>query len=130
MSDTKKVAATPPVQKVSEEKQRELLMMMQHINDDNGVDFTENQVDKILEQKGKVFDYIHEERMQEHERYKIQSRDGRFYFGWVLVFFVLLLGTVIFRVPEYTSQVLSGVFGLLSGLGIGTSIGYKLKKEN
>jgi hypothetical protein len=95
-----------------------LTMLFQKIAGNDGL-MTEAHVDEYLSQRREVHKYIHEEQMQEHERFKISSQDHRFYFAIATAFVVLIAGAVLFFQPDLFSEVLFALLGFLGGFGLG-----------
>jgi len=80
---------------------------------------TQSQVDKILAIQEKGMDYTHQERCQNSPHQKIIFISFIMAIITLLVIFTLTL----FFAKEYLSQVVSGVFGILAGSGIGYGYG-------
>jgi hypothetical protein len=92
-----------------------LQVVMQSLTEGSGTKLSENQVNEVLSQRREVNGYIHEERMQRHERYKIGSKDKRLYFFLALLFSVLVMCLK----PEYFTEVLFALLGFAGGYGVG-----------
>ena len=86
---------------------------------------TQQQVDKFLSLQEKGMDYTHEERTKFLPSQLIDS--GKF-----LVIAILVVGVFMFSAfwaKEYLGQIISGLFGLFAGGGIGYSLGIKKNKK-
>jgi hypothetical protein len=87
------------------------ILMQKVLGSDNSPDFTKEQVDELLSQKREITGYIHEDK-------KSDSWDNKFYLVAILIFVLLFSCLVLWKKPEFFSEVLSfltGVFG--GGLG-------------
>ena len=85
---------------------------MQKILGENSFVPTEKQVDEILLQRGKVYDYIHEDKT-------IDSYDTKFYFVGALIGSLVVTILVLFFAKEFLTQILSLIIGAFGGYGIG-----------
>lgn|SRR3989338_2105422 len=85
-----------------------------------GSDFNlnENQIDSIIEERKQVHKYIHEERMQKHDRFKMLTKERRLYFLVTIGFILILGGFILFRAPELFEKFLMIGVGIFGGLGI------------
>ena len=88
------------------------MMLMMNSSDGGNMQFNEQHVSALVEQKGKIIDYIHDDRKRE-------SFDKKFYvcvavFAW----FFSLFFTMKFA-PEYLDVVIASSATFLGGLGIG-----------
>lgn len=115
---------TKPALEKSVENKQDLLMMFQRVIESNGgiKDLTENQVDKIISQRDAVNGYIHDERMQRHNRIESGKK-------WQFVYFITALGfccLVMFYKPEYFKEILFGLLAFVAGLGFSK---YKQNEE-
>ena len=85
-----------------------------------GSDFNlnEGQIDSIIEERKQVHKYIHDERMQKHERFKMLSGERKLYFSVTIIFILLLGGLILCKAPEYFKEFLFLIVGVFGGLGI------------
>ena len=80
---------------------------------------TQTQVDKILALQEKGMDYTHQERC-------VSSPQQKFIFiSFIIATLILLIifTLTLFFAKEYLSQVVSGIFGILAGSGLGYGYG-------
>ena len=89
---------------------------------------TEKQIDKAIEQNGQANEYLHKERMQEFEKYKIMSFDYKVYLICLLIFLSLVFIVVAIVDKSLLNTAITGIFGLLGGYGVGYGVG-KVDKE-
>lgn len=73
--------------KLKEESTQTLQVLMQKVIGGDNFTPTSQQFDEILSQRKTVFSYIHEERMQDHEKFKIDSSNEKYYFSLILFFY-------------------------------------------
>lgn len=109
--------------KIKEESTQTLQVLMQKVMGGDNFAPTSQQFDEILAQRKVVHSYIHEERMQDHEKFKISSSDSKYYVTLILVFVIIICSFVLFLKPDYFTQVLSALLGFAGGFGVGK---YKL----
>ncbi len=106
---------------VKEENSQEMSILLQKVLGTESVpEFTREQVDEVLSQKREVTNFIHEDKKRE-------SKNNRFYLGFILVFILLFAGMVLFKDPEYFDIVLGFLAGIFGG-GIG-GYGLGLRKS-
>ncbi len=98
-----------------------LQMIMQRVIGQDAYTPTLAQIDEIIAQKGKIVDYIREDRKEDHDKFKISSKNGLHYFYGSLVFITVIAGAVLWQKPEYFTQVLSALLGFAGGFGLGQS---------
>jgi hypothetical protein len=91
---------------------------------DNTTPLTSAQIDKIIEQNNIIYSYIHQERMQEFEKFKVDSSNFKYYITAILIFLAILGGYVTYAAPTYLSEFAALIVGLFGGTGIG----YGLKR--
>ncbi len=84
---------------------------------------TQAQVDKIIGLQEKGMDYTHKERTNFSPKQKIEVG----VFAGVMVVLVGMFIFSVYKVPEYSGEIISGLIGLISG-GIG-GYGYGSKKK-
>lgn len=107
------------VGEVKEESNQTLQLLLEKVMGGESFTPTSQQFDEILAQRKTVHSYIHEERMQEHDRFKIQSKDGKYQLTVLLVFVLLLAIIVLIWQPDYFTQVLFALLGFAGGFGVG-----------
>lgn len=119
---SKRESELAPVEEnaLTEETEQHIQLLLQRVID-GGPDFTptEKQVDEILAQRKTIYSYVHEERMQEHEEFKISKQAERFNLSVILIFMTIISAAVLWRKPEYFNQVLTGLLAFGGGYGIG-----------
>lgn len=98
-------------QLVSEE-QNTLSIIANRIMGGEMNDLDKDQIDNLIKQRGQVYEYIHNDRTQE-------SYDNKYYFTGIVVAMLLIVGAVIWQVPEFTTEVLALLIGLVGGYGFG-----------
>src|SRR5687768_2176477 len=81
------------------------LLAQKVLGTDNTPPMTSEQMDKLIDQRGKIIDYVHKDK-------KRDSFDAKFYLIAVLVFIVIFAGLVMWKLPEYFGEVLSFLAGL------------------
>ncbi|HUD04055.1 MAG TPA: hypothetical protein VMR73_01000 [Candidatus Paceibacterota bacterium] len=119
----KEVEKTAPtgIPKIKEESTQTVQLLMQKIIGEGGITPTSQQFDEILAQRKTVYGYIHDERMQDHEKFKISSKDNKFTLVVVLLFILIISGGVLIWRPDYFTQVISALLGFAGGFGFGRS---------
>lgn len=88
------------------------------MGEDSYVPITQ-QVDEILSQKRQVNEFIRDDRRDDHEKFKISSKTDLHYFYGSLVFVVLIAVLVLWKKPEYFTEVLSALLEFAGGYGVG-----------
>lgn len=63
----------PHITHVEEEK---FMAIMRQIGDDSLNNLSEGNITEVINQRKKIAEYIHEENMQEHERFKIIQQNS------------------------------------------------------
>ncbi len=82
------------------------------------LNLSEDQINSIIDERKQVHKYIHDERMQKHERFKMLTKERKLYF-LVTIGFILILGSfILFRAPELFEKFLMIGVGIFGGLGI------------
>jgi len=103
------------------ERTEQLVMLLKKVMGDDGYSPTQEQVDELLAQRKLTSGYIHEERMQEHARFKISSKDRKHYFYGALIFIAVLSGGVLVFQPQHFEQLLVAIVIFSGGFGFGRS---------
>lgn len=80
---------------------------------------TGEHITEVISQRGKIADYIHEENMQEHERFKMLQTNTLVQLVVLLVFGVIILVLIAFVDKSYLPQALTLIFGFIGGFGLG-----------
>ena len=112
MPEETSVVHKEPKSTLVSEKETSFSVMLQKVLGENQFTPTEKQVDEILSQRSKVYDYIHEDK-------KIDSADKKFYFKWALVGSLVVVILVLFFANEFLTQIISLIIGAFGGYGIG-----------
>ncbi len=107
----------PDSQKPIVSKEQKLSMLLQKVTD-NDLTLNEQQIDQIILQRAQVNDYIHKERMQKHDRFKILSSERKIYFCSGLVFVLILGGAILFLKPDLLEKFFLVIISIFSGFGI------------
>lgn len=110
---------TKPEGDKKKQSETHLAMMIQKVMGEDAYVPTAQQVDEILSQKRQVNEFIRDDRKDDHEKFKISSKTGLHYFYGSLVFVVLIAGLVLWKKPEYFTEVLSALLGFAGGYGVG-----------
>ncbi|MBI2454019.1 MAG: hypothetical protein HYV54_00360 [Parcubacteria group bacterium] len=104
---------------IKEESVHTLQVLLQKVMGGDNFTPTAKQFDEILNQRKTVHGYIHEERMQEHDKFKINSKNDRFYLVIILIFVLLMSAGVLIFKPDFFTEVLSALLGFAGGFGVG-----------
>lgn len=94
------------------EEQNTLSIIANKVMGGDVVDLDKGQIDLLIQQREKVYDYIHIDKKQD-------SYDRKYYFTGVAIVVLAVLCMVVFKVPEYTTQVISLIIGAVGGYGLG-----------
>lgn len=114
--------STAPV----ETRQENLQMLLAGLADnDNIPKLTTEQVTKIIDQRSKVQEFVHEDKKNAFELEKIDRKNRLHYLYTGAVAIILLCGIVLKYKPEYFSQLLQAIVTTLGGYGIGKYQGAK-----
>jgi len=123
-------------QKMVETKRENMEMLLAGLSgSDNLPKLTTEQVDRVLSDRSKLYDYIHADKKDDFELSKIDKRNNLHYL-YVGVGAVILLSLLVLKFkPEYFSQLLQAIVttlgGSLGGYGFGKYQGKKdAKKED
>lgn len=108
-----------PIFSESEKKLAIAFREIERVQNDN---MNENHISEVLSQRRTVHQYIHEENMQFHERFKIDHRNNLIKWGGIIAFVVFILLLVTFTMKEYLPEALGIVVAFLGGIGIGKGI--------
>ena len=105
-------------QKMLPARREQLLAVAIRELEESSSNFTSEQWDKIIEQRGDVYRYIHEDKKDDRGIFLVM------YVGAV-VFAVFVISVVAWRRPDYIQEVIAVLVGLVGGFGLGrsTSIG-------
>lgn len=87
-------------------------------------------ITEVLAQRKQVNEFIHEENMQEHERFKIIQRDSLAQLIVVIAFALIILVMVAIVDKNYLPEALSLVVGFIGGFGVGKTFKEYSRKEN
>ena len=112
MPENHEVAQQRPKADLVSESQNTLSVMLQKVVGEGSFTPNEKQVDEILSQRGRVYDYIHADKKQ-------NSFDNRFYFAGALLASLIIVVLVLFFAKEFLTQVISLIIGAFGGYGIG-----------
>ena len=114
MPENKEVIQNRLDRNLASESEKSLSIVLQRVLGDSSVTPNEKQVDEILSQRSKVYDYIHDDRKRE-------SSDKKFYFAGALFSSLIIVVLVLFFAKEFLTQVISLIIGAFGGYGIGRS---------
>lgn len=108
----------PEGNKIVRKESSEFKLLLQKVMaDEHAFNLTEAQIDETLAQRRQVHEYIHKERMQKHEQFKLSWRSNLIGLCGTLIF-IFTFGILIFIYrPEYIQQFLSAVLGFFGGYG-------------
>ena len=104
------------------------VMMMASNFDESEVPLNENHITEILSQRREITGYIREDRKAEHEKFKIESWDKKFYFvGGVIVWLVMFLVSMMYY-KEQVVTILVATMTFFGGYGFGSQQTKKTKE--
>lgn len=112
MPENREVVENKSNRGLAEESEKSLSIVLQRVLGDTSFAPNEKQVDEILSQRSKVYDYIHDDRKRE-------SSDKKFYFVGALGASLVIVVLVLFFAQEFLTQVISLIIGAFGGYGIG-----------
>lgn len=112
MPDETNIVEQEPRATLVSEKETSFSVMLQKVLGENSFSPTEKQVDEILSQRRKVYDYIHDDK-------KTDSYDKKFYFIGALIGSLVVTILVLFFAKEFLTQIISLIIGAFGGYGIG-----------
>ncbi len=119
--------STPTLKKINDPTEKHqasettLQMMLQKVIGQDAYMPSQEQVSKIIEQRGEIARYIREDRKEENDRFFKASTNSLHFFYGSLCFVLLISGAVLWQRPEYFTQVLSALLGFAGGFGVGHS---------
>ncbi|MBU3978926.1 hypothetical protein KJ980_07040 [Patescibacteria group bacterium] len=116
----------PQISHVEEEK---FMAIMRQIGDNSLNNLSPENIKEVINQRGKIADYIHEENMQEHERFKILQKNSLIQLGVLLTFAVIVLLLVAFINKDYMPQAITLIIGFVGGFGVGKTVKEPTKKD-
>ncbi|PIZ64697.1 hypothetical protein CO051_05940 [Candidatus Roizmanbacteria bacterium CG_4_9_14_0_2_um_filter_39_13] len=73
------------------ENEEKLALVFREIERGNNDKMSESHISEVLSQRRETHKYIHEERMQSHERFKIGQRNNLIKWGGIIGFVVFIL---------------------------------------
>ncbi len=94
-----------------------LSMLLQKVTDSD-IPLNEKQIDQIISQRGQINDFIHKERMQKHDRFKILSSERKIYFCSGILFILILGGAILFLKPDMLEKFFLVIISIFGGFGI------------
>jgi len=116
--------------KPKETKKEELKMLMASLADDSVPQLNSQQIDKVLEDRAKVNEYIREDRKDKHEEFNTEKKN-ELHFLYVGAIFLLAVASIVaFVKPEYLGELVTGIVAGGGGYGIGKYKGAKEQKGN
>src|SRR5436190_11606777 len=98
----------PKISSIEEEK---FMTIMKQIGDNTFNDLSAKDMTEVINQRGKIVEYVHEENMQEHERFKIIQTSSLIQLGALLGFAIIVLCLVAFVDKAYLPQALTLIIG-------------------
>ena len=104
------------------ENEKKLALVFREIERGDSDKMNEDHISEVLSQRRKVHEYIHEENMQFHERFKIDHRNNLIKWGGIIGFVVFILLLVVYNMPAYLPEALRIVVAFLGGIGIGKGL--------
>lgn len=117
---SRKVQKTPKtIPLITTQDEEKLTMIMKQIERGSFENMDATQITEVLSQKRQVNEYIHEENMQEHERFKILQRNAIVQWGVIVVFALIIFLVVAVVDKSYMPQALTLIIGFIGGFGIG-----------
>ncbi|MBI5613570.1 hypothetical protein HY947_01475 [Candidatus Gottesmanbacteria bacterium] len=122
-----KIQKPPKIEREDEEK---LMAIMRQIESSSFDKMDSEHITEVLAQRRQVREYIHEENMQEHERFKILQKNGLVHLIIIILFALIILLMVVFVDKSYFPQAITLIIGFLGGFGVGKSIKDPQKNEN
>lgn len=111
--------ADPKPPKISHVEEEKFMAIMRQIGDNSLNNLSSENMTEVIKQRGKIADYIHEENMQEHQKFKIIQRNSLIQLGGLLGFAVIVIGLVGFVDRSYLPQALTLIIGFVGGFGVG-----------
>ncbi len=104
---------------VSSETLKQIMMMAGSL-DENNLPLNEGHVSEILSQRGRITEYIHDDRKRDFEKFKHESWDKKFFFalGAVVWLVVFVISIVFFK--EQAVTILASTATFLGGYGLGS----------
>ncbi len=109
----------PKISSIEEEK---FMTIMKQIGDNTFNDLSAKDMTEVINQRGKIVEYVHEENMQEHERFKIIQTSSLIQLGALLGFAIIVLCLVAFVDKAYLPQALTLIIGFVGGFGVGKTL--------
>lgn len=97
-------------------RREQLLAVAMQELEESSSNFTPEQWDKIIEQRGEVYRYIHEDKKGDRGLYLIM-------YICAVIFAVFVVGIVAWRRPDFIQEVIALLVGLVGGFGLGRSTG-------
>lgn len=120
MTSTKKKVIKPVLpKKISSTEEEKFMALMRNIDDRSLNNMSEAHITEFLGQRRKIGEYIHEENMQQHERFKIVQKNSLYYFGGSLAFVTIVLIIVAVIDKTLILEVFKYLVVFLGGIGIG-----------
>ncbi|MEK7592867.1 MAG: hypothetical protein AAB508_05775 [Patescibacteria group bacterium] len=114
-----KIQKPPKIERADEEK---FMAIMRQIESSSFDKMDGAHITEVLAQRRQVREYIHEENMQEHERYKILQKNGLIQLIIIILFALIILSMVAIVDKSYFPQAITLIIGFLGGFGVGKSI--------
>lgn len=118
----------PP--KISHVEEEKFMAIMRQISDASLDNLSGDHITEVINQRGKIADYIHEENMQEHERFKLVQKNSLIQLGCLLGFAVVILILIAFVNKDYLPQALTLIIGFIGGFGVGKTLKEPANKKD
>ncbi len=113
--------AHQPLPKISSTEEEKFMAIMNMVGESSLNNLSPENISEVLSQRRKIGEYIHEENMQEHERFKIIQNIGLIQFVLLILFAIVILVLVAVVDKTYLPQALTLIIGFIGGFGIGKS---------
>lgn len=115
--------------RISKTEEEKFTMMLRQIEGSSFDSLSEEHVSEVLRQRSEVNGFIHSERMQVHERFKVRQANNRVYIVGGFIFSLVVIGVVVYTDKSYLPSVLSLIFGFSGGFGLGKTSGRSSETE-
>jgi hypothetical protein len=126
---THPVSSPKNIPSLTRQDEEKLTMIMRQVEHGSFDKMTPENINQVLKRRETVDKYIHEEQMQEHERYKINQKNMLIQLFCIVGFstFVILLVAIVSK--DLIKEIVILLAGLVGGFGLGKSSNYYLKTE-
>lgn len=116
--------------KISSVEEEKFMAIMKQVEGASISNLSEGHITEVLSLRRKIGEYIHNENMQEHERFKIIQTNSLIQLCILLGFAIIVLALVSYVDKNYLPQAITLIIGFVGGFGLGKTVKEPSGKKN